>query len=210
MKKLMLMEFPGEPKYYSAEEAYEYSKGFIRSITCDYITMDCFSDAYDEIFSIALVGFTKAYNKYNVNVEGSKGSMVPFFGLLKIIIINEILQSYRYSEKGKYKYNRRKTQKSIYDEYYKSYNDNSYFTILDRISNEMKYDSAEENTIKKEMLSNIINCINNTLTEEEQTIIKMRINDATQSEIAKFLGISQATVFRRLKKITFKIGACTV
>ena len=210
MKKLMLMEFPGEPKYYSAEEAYEYSKGFIKSIVYDYITMDCFSDGYDEIFSIALVGFTKAYNKYNVNVEGSKGSMVPFFGLLKIIITNEILQSYRYSEKGKYKYNRRKTQKSIYDEYYKSYNDNSYFTILDKISNEMKYNSAEENTIKKEMLSNIINCINNTLTEEEQTIIKMRINDATQSEIAKILGISQATVFRRLKKITSKIGACTV
>ena len=210
MKKLMLMEFPGEPKYYSAEEAYEYSKGFIKSIAYDYITMDCFSDGYDEIFSIALVGFTKAYNKYNVNVEGSKGSMVPFFGLLKIIITNEILQSYRYSEKGKYKYNRRKTQKSIYDEYYKSYNDNSYFTILDKISNEMKYNSAEENTIKKEMLSNIINCINNTLTEEEQTIIKMRINDATQSEIAKILGISQATVFRRLKKITSKIGACTV
>ena len=210
MKKLMLMEFPGEPKYYSAEEAYEYSKGFIKSIAYDYITMDCFSDGYDEIFSIALVGFTKAYNKYNVNVEGSKGSMVPFFGLLKIIITNEILQSYRYSEKGKYKYNRRKTQKSIYDEYYKSYNDNSYFTILDKISNEMKYNSAEENTIKKEMLSNIINCINNTLTEEEQTIIKMRINDATQSEIAKILGISQATVFRRLKKITSKIEACTV
>lgn len=210
MKKLMLMEFPGEPKYYSAEEAYEYSKGFIKSIAYDYITMDCFSDGYDEIFSIALVGFTKAYNKYNVNVEGSKGSMVPFFGLLKIIITNEILQSYRYSEKGKYKYNRRKTQKSIYDEYYKSYNDNSYFTILDKISNEMKYNSAEENTIKKEMLSNIIDCITNKLTEEEQTIIKMRINDATQSEIAKILGISQATVFRRLKKITSKIGACTV
>ena len=172
--------------------------------------MDCFSDGYDEIFSIALVGFTKAYNKYNVNVVGSKGSMVPFFGLLKIIIINEIKMAYRYSEKGKYKYNRRKTQKSIYDEYYKSYNDNSYFTILDKISNEMKYNSAEENTIKKEMLSNIINCINNTLTEEEQTIIKMRINDVTQSEIAKILGISQATVFRRLKKITTKIRACTV
>ncbi len=210
MKKLMLMEFPGEPKLYSKEEAYEYSKGFIRSITRDYITMDCFSDGYDEIFSIALVGFTKAYNKYNTNVEGSKGSMVPFFGLLKIIIINEIKMAYRYSEKGKYKYNRRKTQKSIYDKYYQSYNDNSYFTILDKISNEMKYNSAEENTIKKEMLSNIINCINNTLTEEEQTIIKMRINDATQSEIAKILGISQATVFRRLKKITSKIGACIV
>ena len=210
MKKLMLMEFPGEPKLYSKEEAYEYSKAFIKNIAYDYITMDCFSDGYDEIFSIALVGFTKAYNKYNVNVEGSKGSMVPFFGLLKIIITNEILQSYRYSEKGKYKYNRRKTQKSIYDEYYKSYNDNSYFTILDKISNEMKYNSAEENTIKKEMLSNIIDCITNKLTEEEQTIIKMRINDATQSEIAKILGISQATVFRRLKKITSKIGACTV
>lgn len=210
MKKLMLMEYNGEPKHYSAEEAYEYSKGFIRSITSDYITMDCFSDGYDEIFSIALVGFTKAYNKYNVNVEGSKGSMVPFFGLLKIIITNEIKMAYRYSEKGKYKYNRRKTQKSIYDEYYKSYNDNSYFTILDKISNEMKYNSAEENTIKKEMLSNIIDCITNKLTEEEQTIIKMRINDATQSEIAKILGISQATVFRRLKKITSKIGACTV
>ena len=210
MNKLMLMEFPGEPKLYSKEEAYEYSEKFIKNIAYDYITMDCFSDGYDEIFSIALVGFTKAYNKYNVNVEGSKGSMVPFFGLLKIIIINEIKMAYRYSEKGKYKYNRRKTQKSIYDKYYQSYNDNSYFTILDKISNEMKYNSAEENTIKKEMLSNIINCINNTLTEEEQTIIKMRINDATQSEIAKILGISQATVFRRLKKITSKIEACTV
>ena len=210
MKKLMLMEFPGEPKLYSKEEAYEYSKGFIKSIAYDYITMDCFSDGYDEIFSIALVGFTKAYNKYNVNVEGSKGSMVPFFGLLKIVIINEIIMAYRYTEKGVYKYNRRKTQKSLYDKFYQSYNDNSAFTILDKISNEMKYDSAEEDTIRKEMFKNIINCIDNNLTEEEQTIIRMRINDVTQSEIAKILGISQTTVSRRLKKITSKIEACTV
>lgn len=210
MKKLMLMEFPGEPKYYSAEEAYEYSKGFIRSITCDYITMDCFSDAYDEIFSIALVGFTKAYNKYNVNVEGSKGSMVPFFGLLKIVIVNEIMMAYRYAEKGKYKYNRRKTQKSLYDKFYQSYNDNSALTILDTISNEMKCDSAEEGALKKEMLSNIIDCINNTLTEEEHLIINMILNDTKQSEIAKILGMSQPTVSRRLKKITSKIKAYTV
>ena len=32
MKKLMLMEFPGEPKLYSKEEAYEYSKKFIKNI----------------------------------------------------------------------------------------------------------------------------------------------------------------------------------
>ncbi len=210
MKKLMLMEFPGEPKYYSAEEAYEYSKGFIRNITYDYITMDCFSDGYDEIFSIALVGFTKAYNKYDVNVEGSKGRMVPFFGLLKVIITNEIIMTYRYTEKGKYKYNRRKTQKSTYDKYFQNYNNRSYFTILDKISNEMKCDSAEECIIKKEMLSNINDCINNTLTEEEQTIIKMRLNNTTQVEIAEFLGISQTTVFRRLKKITSKLEECIV
>ena len=210
MKKLMLMEYPGEVNYYSPEEAYEYSKGFIKSIAYDYITMDCFSDGYDEIFSIALVGFTKAYNKYSVNAEGSKGRMVPFFGLLKIVIINEIIMAYRYTEKGVYKYNRRKTQKSLYDKFYQSYNDNSAFTILDKISNEMKYDSAEEDTIRKEMFKNIINCIDNNLTEEEQAIIRMRINDVTQSEIAKILGISQSTVFRRLKKITSKIEACTV
>ena len=210
MKKLMLMEFPGEPKLYSKEEAYEYSKAFIKNIAYDYISMDCFSDGYDEIFSIALVGFTKAYNKYNVNVEGSKGRMVPFFGLLKIVIINEIIMAYRYTEKGVYKYNRRKTQKSLYDKFYQSYNDNSAFTILDKISNEMKCGSAEEGVLKKEMLSNIIDCINNTLTEEEQTIINMRLNDTTQSEIAKILGISQTTVSRRLKKITSKIEACTV
>ena len=74
----------------------------------------------------------------------------------------------------------------------------------------MKCGSAEEGVLKKEMLSNIINCINNTLTEEEQTIINMRLNDTTQSEIAKILGISQTTVSRRLKKITSKIEACTV
>lgn len=210
MKKLMLMEFPGEPKYYSAEEAYEYSKRFIRNITYDYITMDCFSDGYDEIFSIALVGFTKAYNKYDVNVEGSKGRMVPFFGLLKVIITNEIIMTYRYTENGKYKYNRRKTQKSTYDKYFQNYNNRSYFTILDKISNEMKCDSAEECIIKKEMLSNINDCINNTLTEEEQTIIKMRLNNTTQVEIAEFLGISQTTVFRRLKKITSKLEECIV
>ena len=210
MKKLMLMESTGEPKLYSKEEAYEYSKGFIKNIAYDYISMDCFSDGYDEIFSIALVGFTKAYNKYSVNAEGSKGRMVPFFGLLKIVIINEIIMAYRYTEKGVYKYNRRKTQKSLYDKFYQSYNDNSAFTILDKISNEMKYDSAEEDTIRKEMFKNIINCIDNNLTEEEQTIIRMRINDVTQSEIAKILGISQTTVSRRLKKITSKIEACTV
>ena len=74
----------------------------------------------------------------------------------------------------------------------------------------MKYDSAEEDTIRKEMFKNIINCIDNNLTEEEQAIIRMRINDVTQSEIAKILGISQTTVSRRLKKITSKIEACTV
>lgn len=210
MKKLMLMEFPGEPKYYSAEEAYDYSKGFIKRLVYKYIAMDCFSDGYNEIFSIALLGFTKAYNKYDINVKGSKGRMVPFFGLLKVIITNEIIITYRYTEKGKYKYNRRKTQKSTYDKYFYNYNNRSYFTILDKISNEMKCDSAEEVIIKKEMLVNIIDCINNTLTEEEQTIIKMRLNNTTQVEIAKILGISQTTVFRRLKKITSKIEACTV
>ena len=74
----------------------------------------------------------------------------------------------------------------------------------------MKYDSAEEDTIRKEMFKNIINCIDNNLTEEEQTIIRMRINDVTQSEIAKILGISQSTVFRRLKKITSKLEDCVV
>ena len=74
----------------------------------------------------------------------------------------------------------------------------------------MKYDSAEEDTIRKEMFKNIINCIDNNLTEEEQAIIRMRINDVTQSEIAKILGISQSTVFRRLKKITSKLDDCVV
>lgn len=210
MKKLILMEFPGEPKYYSAEEAYEYSKGFIKRLVYKYVTMDCFSDGHNEIFSIALVGFTKAYNNYNINAKGSKGTMVPFFGLLKTIIHNEIIVAYRYTENGKYKYNRRKTQKSTYDKYFQNYNNRSYFTILDKISNEMKCDSAEEVIIKKEMLANIIDCITNKLTEEEQTIIKMRLNNTTQVEIAKILGISQTTVFRRLKKITSKIEACTV
>ena len=69
MKKLMLMEFPGEPKLYSKEEAYEYSKGFIKSLAFDFINMDCFSDAFDEVFAIGLVGFTKAYNKYNIEAS---------------------------------------------------------------------------------------------------------------------------------------------
>lgn len=210
MKKLLLMEFPGEPEYYSAEEAYDYSKGFIKRLVYKYVAMDCFSDRYDEIFSIALLGFTKAYNKYDINVKGSKGNAVPFFGLLKTIINNEIIVTYRYTEKGVYRYNRRKCQKSIYDKYYQNYNDNSYFTILDKISNEMKCDSAEEVIIKKEMLTNIIDCINNTLTEEEHLIIKMRLNNTTQVEIAEFLGISQTTVFRRLKKITSKLEECIV
>lgn len=210
MKKLILMTFPGEPKYYSAEEAYDYSKGFIKRLAYKYITMDCFSDRYDEIFSIALLGFTKAYNKYDINVKGTKGSMIPFFGLLKTIINNEIIMAYRYAEKGVIKYNKRKYQKSIYDKYFQNYNDMSSFTILDKISNEMKCDSAEEVIIKKEMLTNINDCINNTLTEEEHFIIKMRLNNITQVEIAKILGISQTTVFRRIKKITSKLENCIV
>ena len=210
MKKLMLMEYPGEVNYYSPEEAYEYSKGFIKSLAFDFINMDCFSDAFDEVFAIGLVGFTKAYNKYNIEAKGSKGSMVPFFGLLKIVVTNEIKMAYRYSEKGEYKYNRRKTEKSLYDICYKNYKNGSSFMILDKLSNEMKCVSAEEDTIRKEMFKNIINCIDNNLTEEEQAIIRMRINDVTQSEIAKILGMSQSTVFRRLKKITSKLEDCVV
>ena len=197
MKKLMLMEFPGEPKLYSKEELWIAVEKFVYKMCNKYTKLETFSQPFDEILSIALISFCKAYDTYKIL------SGITFISYLSKIINNDVLLAYRYCKNGEKYYNRKKEELSI-EEPIGIDNEGNKLTFLDILSNNLEntvYDYIEN----KELINTINFCINNILTEKEKIVLYYRLESLTQQKISDILGVSRSYISRLELKACNKI-----
>ena len=106
-RKLFSLKTNEEPKLYSKEELWIAVEKFVYKICNKYTNIETFSDPFDEILSIALISFTKAYESYDIN------SKRPFLSYLSILIRNDVLMEYRYNKDGKRYYNKKREESSM-------------------------------------------------------------------------------------------------
>lgn len=182
-------------------------------------------DQYDDVLQLALVGMVKAYKNFNPKEYNTKFStyavpmmlgeiqryfrdydtLVKFPRIFKQIwravakydleeetyevIAEKTGYELRFVEKAMPYYEKSRAL-SINQQCYDSGQGDTEITIQDRLA------SYEDFT------NIIVNDFINTLDERDQLILKMTlIDDATQSEIGKVIGVSQVQVSRLLKKI---------
>ena len=158
-KKLFKLKTKDEPKLYSKEELWIAVEKFVYKMCNKYTKLETFSQPFDEILSIALISFCKAYDTYKIL------SGITFISYLSKIINNDVLLAYRYCKNGEKYYNRKKEELSI-EEPIGIDNEGNKLTFLDILSNNLEntvYDYIEN----KELINTINFCINNILTERE-------------------------------------------
>ena len=194
-KKLFRLITNEEPKLYSKEELWIAVEKFVYKICNKYTNIETFSDPFDEILSIALISFTKAYESYDIN------SKRPFLSYLSILIRNDVLMEYRYSKDGKRYYNKKRVESSM-----------EAPISIDKDGNEISFQDilTIENTVydyieNKELINTINFCINNILTEKEKIVLYYRLESLTQQKISDILGFSRSYISRLERKAYNKI-----
>ena len=194
-RKLFSLKTNEEPKLYSKEELWIAVEKFVYKICNKYTNIETFSDPFDEILSIALISFTKAYESYDIN------SKRPFLSYLSILIRNDVLMEYRYSKDGKRYYNKKRVESSM-----------EAPISIDKDGNEISFQDilTIENTVydyieNKELINTINFCINNILTEKEKIVLYYRLESLTQQKISDILGVSRSYISRLELKACNKI-----
>ena len=196
-RKLFKLKTKEEPKLYSKEELWIAVEKFVYKMCNKYTKLETFSQPFDEILSIALISFCKAYDTYKIL------SGITFISYLSKIINNDVLLAYRYCKNGEKYYNRKKEELSI-EEPIGIDNEGNKLTFLDILSNNL------ENTVcdyieNKELINTINFCINNILTEKEKTVLYYRLESLTQQKISDILGFSRSYISRLELKACNKI-----
>ena len=196
-RKLFKLKTKEEPKLYSKEELWIAVEKFVYKMCNNYTNLETFSEPFDEILSIALISFCKAYNTYKIL------SGVTFISYLSKIINNDVLLAYRYCKNGEKYYNRKKEELSI-EEPIGIDNEGNKLTFLDILSNNLEntvYDYIEN----KELINTINFCINNILTEKEKIVLYYRLESLTQQKISDILGVSRSYISKIEKTVYNKI-----
>ena len=191
-RKLFSLKTNEEPKLYSKEELWIAVEKFVYKMCNNYTNLETFSEPFDEILSIALISFCKAYDTYKIL------SGVPFISYLSKIISNDVLLAYRYCKNGEKYYNRKKEELSI-EEPIGIDNEGNKLTFLDILSNNLEntvYDYIEN----KELINTINFCINNILLKREKLILYYKLEGLSQRKMVKLVGISQPQISRSEKK----------
>ena len=196
-RKLFKLKTKEEPKLYSKEELWIAVEKFVYKMCNKYTKLETFSQPFDEILSIALISFCKAYDTYKIL------SGITFISYLSKIINNDVLVAYRYCKNGEKYYNRKKEELSI-EEPIGIDNEGNKLTFLDILSNNLEntvYDYIEN----KELINTINFCINNILTEKEKIVLYYRLESLTQQKISDILGVSRSYISRLELKACNKI-----
>ena len=196
-RKLFSLKTNEEPKLYSKEELWIAVEKFVYKMCNKYTKLETFSQPFDEILSIALISFCKAYDTYKIL------SGITFISYLSKIINNDVLLAYRYCKNGEKYYNRKKEELSI-EEPIGIDNEGNKLTFLDILSNNLEntvYDYIEN----KELINTINFCINNILTEKEKIVLYYRLESLTQQKISDILGVSRSYISRLELKAYNKI-----
>jgi RNA polymerase sporulation-specific sigma factor len=159
---------------------------------------------HDELFSVALVGYTKAINNFNPQKKTKQGKSIKFSTFAYRCIENEIFYFIRNDKKIK--------EKNISLQTTLSVDKNGKALELDSIlSTESNGElSLEDNVMNSETVSVLLEVINEHLTPKERLIIKHRfgISSAevkTQNELAQMTNMSQANISKLEKNIIDKI-----
>ena len=195
MKKLFKLTTKEEPKLYSKEELWIAVEKFVYKMCNKYTTLETFSEPFDEILSIALISFTKAYESYDIN------SKRTFLSYLSILIRNDVLMEYRYNKDGKRYYNKKREESSM-EAPIGIDKDGNEITFLDILTIENTvYDYIEN----KELINTINFCINNILTEKEKIVLYYRLESLTQQKISDILGVSRSYISKLELKACNKI-----
>ena len=194
-RKLFSLKTNEEPKLYSKEELWIAVEKFVYKICNKYTNIETFSDPFDEILSIALISFTKAYESYDIN------SKRTFLSYLTILIRNDVLMEYRYNKDGKRYYNKKREESSM-EAPIGIDKDGNEITFLDILTIENTvYDYIEN----KELINTINFCINNILTEKEKIVLYYRLESLTQQKISDILGVSRSYISKLELKAYNKI-----
>ena len=178
-RKLFKLKTKEEPKLYSKEELWIAVEKFVYKMCNKYTKLETFSQPFDEILSIALISFCKAYDTYKIL------SGITFISYLSKIINNDVLLAYRYCKNGEKYYNRKKEELSI-EEPIGIDNEGNKLTFLDILSNNLEntvYDYIEN----KELINTINFCINNILTEKEKIVLYYRLESLTQQKNIRYI-----------------------
>ena len=158
---------------------------------------------YDELFSVALMGYVKASNSYNPTRVTKQGKPIKFSTFAYRCIENEIFYFIRNDKKVR--------EKTVSLQTTLSTDKNGNTLDLDStLSTESQGElSLEEEIAKKEVIGVLLEIINNELTEKERLIITHRFGisaeNKTQNELAQMVNMSQANISKLEKNIMDKI-----
>lgn len=197
-RKLFKLTTKEEPKLYSKEELWITVEKFVYKICNKYVSIETFSEPFDEILSIALISFTKAYKSYD------KDSKTPFLSYLSTLIRNDVLMEYRYNIDGKRYYNKKRVESSM-EEPIGIDTEGNEVTFLDVIANKSNENNVYNYIENKEIIKNVNFCINNILSEKEKIVLYYRLRDLTQQKISEILKCSRSYISRLEQKGCKKI-----
>ena len=158
---------------------------------------------YDELFSVALMGYVKAINSYNPTRVTKQGKPIKFSTFAYRCIENEIFYFIRNDKKVR--------EKTVSLQTTLSTDKNGNTLDLDStLSTESQGElSLEEEIAKKEVIGVLLEIINNELTDKERLIIThrfgIRAENKTQNELAQMVNMSQANISKLEKNIMDKI-----
>lgn len=158
---------------------------------------------YDELFSVALMGYVKAINSYNPTRVTKQGKPIKFSTFAYRCIENEIFYFIRNDKKVR--------EKTVSLQTTLSTDKNGNTLDLDStLSTESQGElSLEEEIAKKEVIGVLLEIINNELTDKERLIITHRFGisaeNKTQNELAQMVNMSQANISKLEKNIMDKI-----
>ena len=158
---------------------------------------------YDELFSVALIGYVKAINSYNPTRVTKQGKPIKFSTFAYRCIENEIFYFIRNDKKVR--------EKTVSLQTTLSTDKNGNTLDLDStLSTESQGElSLEEEIAKKEVIGVLLEIINNELTDKERLIITHRFGisaeNKTQNELAQMVNMSQANISKLEKNIMDKI-----